>query len=332
MAALALAGVARPALEAFVTLADSYEERREFWASLSGSSLRMVAYGWVYRDPLTEKQVQMRADARQADVDECSLWAGALYRFLTAVHAMRQDDWKQEDLARALIELRDCVQQRKAAAESEAASGADWCAQGTGIVAALEKQHKSLAHELDELTETGEIHWKRLGQMGGVALGVGAVALYFAGWGAPADGEPSLVAQACAYADSAQSFFSLHFVQPLQNIVSELRPDQQEEDDMVVQTGKLVEASAVALDALLSSWRADYLKKITSSKGAAAATAAAAMPAADLAAQAYTQQCLTPAKSLLSGSLMELMMIQKEQMQLDVLVSTTCPSIFQRVR
>ena len=56
------------------------------------------------------------------------------------------------------------------------------------------------------------------------------------------------------------------------------------------------------------------------------------MPAADLAAQAYTEQCLTPAKSLLSGSLMELMMIQKEQMQLDVLVSTTCPSIFQRVR
>ena len=93
---------------------------------------------------------------------------------------------------------------------------------------------------------------------------------------------------------------------------------------MVVQTGKLVEASAAALDALLSSWRADYLKKITSSKGAAAATAAAAMPAADLAAQAYTEQCLTPAKSLLSGSLMELMMIQKEQMQLDVLVSTTC--------
>ena len=117
-----------------------------------------------------------------------------------------------------------CVQQRKAAAESEAASGADWCAQGTGIVAAMETQHKSLAHELDELTETGEIHWKRLGQMGGVALGVGAVALYLTGWGAPADGEPSLAAQACAYADSAQSFFSLHFIQPLRNIVSELRP------------------------------------------------------------------------------------------------------------
>ena len=209
--ALALAGVARPALEAFVTLADSYEERREFWASLSGSSLRMVAYCWVYRDPLTEKQVQMRADARQADVDECSLWAGALHRFLTAVYAaMRQDDWKwakQEDLARALIELRDCcVQQRTAAAESEAATGADWCAQGTGIVAAMETQHKSLAHELDELTETGEIHWRRLGLQGGVALGVGAVALHLAGRGAPADGEPSLVAQACAYAESAQSF------------------------------------------------------------------------------------------------------------------------------
>eukprot|EP01043_Picozoa_sp_COSAG02_P052111 COSAG02_NODE_5570_length_4223_cov_2.546314_4_plen_98_part_00 len=66
---------------------------------------------------------------------------------------------------------------------------------------------------------------------------------------------------------------------------------------------------------MLAAWRTSHLEAVSSAKGSLVAAELAKLPTETLAAQSYREQCLTPLKSVLCGSLVELFMVQKEQMQ-----------------
>lgn len=66
---------------------------------------------------------------------------------------------------------------------------------------------------------------------------------------------------------------------------------------------------------MLATWRSSHLQAVSRLEGPHVAAELAQLPAEELAAQSYQQQCLTPMSSMLRGSLVELLMVQKEQMQ-----------------
>jgi hypothetical protein len=80
-------------------------------------------------------------------------------------------------------------------------------------------------------------------------------------------------------------------------------------------TAPLVDASAAALDDMLAAWRISHLETVSRAKGTLVAAELAKLPVEALAAQSYREQSLTPLRSVLRGSLVELMMVQKEQLQ-----------------
>jgi hypothetical protein len=69
---------------------------------------------------------------------------------------------------------------------------------------------------------------------------------------------------------------------------------------------------------MLAAWRTSHLETVSSTKGSLVAAELAKLPAETLAAQSYREQCLTPLRSVLRGSLVELFMVQKEQMQVSL--------------
>ena len=66
---------------------------------------------------------------------------------------------------------------------------------------------------------------------------------------------------------------------------------------------------------MLAAWRTSHLQAVAAAEGPLVAAELAKLPAETLAAQSYREQCLTPLRSVWRGSLVELVMVQKEQMQ-----------------
>jgi hypothetical protein len=351
-AALALHGVCECAIEEFVQASSSYDDTREFWASLAVSPWLLSAYSFVYRTARSKSRAHELEQELRGYVDECALCAGSLQLFLESVAAavhrhnkaaythtgdasavvVKRDQAKlRNDLAAAILELRHCFPDELHRASGETIDDADatawtecWCMEASAVVDAITTRHRGLiAGTRAAKFSTGSYHWRNLLLLGGASLVLfGGAARSLGGSSGGAEGGAAagfrVRQRMVSGMESGREFFVLHLQTPVQHICTELLQGAGASKKKLA-TAPLVDASAAALEDLLAAWRTGHLEAVSKAKGAAVAAELAKLPAEKLAALSYQEQCLTPLSSALRGSLVELLMVQKEQMQLDVL-------------
>lgn len=255
-------------------------------------------------------------------VDDCALCAGSLHLFQIRVHhavaahnnisqltaKAEAEAQLRRELAAAIMELRRCFPDelhRASGAVDDVHTETDcWCKEAASILTAVKTRHSALVTGTKgSRFDPGGYNWQNIALLAGsgLVLAIGVARWFGSTTKDSASAGPGLHERVTTGLESAKQFFRLHLITPLNHIGTELFQGL-DASKQPLQTAPLIDASAVALESLLQTWKEGHLKVVAANQGAEVVAELAKLAPDTLAAQSYQEQCLSacPAGPIIS--------------------------------